>query len=550
MNGAFTTSDHPTESKQLDGRKPGNAVTVFKILTAGAAGMACLMALLPAAGHDQMWLLYAAGLMRHGAAIYGPQIFETNPPMILWLSAIPSAIAAWLHAADTAVGKLFVVGLEGGVAWACWRSMRIGWLRMGWLRARSSAGMAWAAAFVFVAVFAVMPARDFGQRDHLLVLLVLPYVFAAAAEAEGVRLPVWVGAAVGSAALAGIVMKPHQVLIAFAVEATLIGLLSRRAGRVVWGALRRPALLAMAASGGLFLAAVRLFAPKYFTQVVPLARDTYWAFGQLTFTQLVAEAPQLVVLSAGVLGWFVWSRRRRASALVAMLIAAGVAALAAYFLQGTGWYYQQLPALSLFALALCVLAAESTEERGWRMPPWAPWAAGGLTVLALALTTHFAGYPFTAARSFPVDTPDPSFFAGLPPGAAVTTLSTTVDYILPPVDKYHLTLGERYPLLVMLPAILRSERPEGGRLKRRLSPERIAELDTFQHRAMREDVARWHPQLLLVERCQDPAVHCQALGDRHDDLLGWFLRDPGFRAEFAGYRYWKSVGVFDAYVPR
>lgn len=66
---------------------------------------------------------------------------------------------------------------------------------------------------------------------------------------------------------------------------------------------------------------------------------------------------------------------------------------------------------------------------------------------------------------------------------------------------------------------------------------------------MREDFARWRPQLVLIERCQDPAVQCQVLEDRHDNLLAWFLRDPGFREIFAHYHYLRSAGPFDAYVP-
>jgi hypothetical protein len=308
--------------------------------------------------------------------------------------------------------------------------------------------------------------------------------------------------------------------------------------------------VALVASGVAYVAAVYLFTPNYFAQVVPLVRDTYWAFGQWPFAHLVTEAVQLHVLAAIALGMFFAEGWRRASALVCVLLAAGIASLAAYYVQGTGWYYQQLPSLTFFALALAVLLAEWAERRGMAMPAWAPKAAMGLGVVALGMTAYAAGFPFTEARSFPIDVPDASFYEGLAPGAAVTTISTTVDYIMPPIYRYGLTLGQRYPLLVLLPAILRSEDPQGGRLKRRLSAERVAELDAFQHRAMREDIARWRPQLILVERCQDPAVHCQVLEDRHDDLLGWFMRDEGFREKFAGYRYWKSVGQFDGYVRR
>jgi hypothetical protein len=141
--------------------------------------------------------------------------------------------------------------------------------------------------------------------------------------------------------------------------------------------------------------------------------------------------------------------------------------------------------------------------------------------------------------------PDASFFAGLAPGTPVATLTTTVDYTVPPVFRYGLTMAQRYPHLWMLPAILRAEDGQG-----RMNPVRLRRLEELQHQATREDFARWKPQLVLVERCQDPVVQCQVLEDRHDDLLKWFLRDTGFRAEFAEYRYLRSAGSFDAYVLR
>ena len=64
---------------------------------------------------------------------------------------------------------------------------------------------------------------------------------------------------------------------------------------------------------------------------------------------------------------------------------------------------------------------------------------------------------------------------------------------------------------------------------------------------MVEDLQRWHPTLILVQRCQDPAVRCQVLEDRHDDLLAWFLRDPAFAALFRQYHFLRSSGPYDAY---
>jgi hypothetical protein len=515
--------------------------------------MAALIGLLPAAGHDQMWLLYAARLLRHGVPLYGPEIFETNPPMMVWLSTIPSAAADLLHLPDTAVGKFLVLGLEVIVAFVCLRLLRrLAPVRDGAMASvLNSASLAWL-PFVYIAVFAVMPARDFGQRDHLLALLCLPYVLAAALDADPDRNPHGLSTLpatlIGVAALLGLALKPHQLLIPIAVESTLI-VLRRGHTPTPFASLLRPEFLAMLASGLVFLAAVHSFAANYLAEVVPIARDAYWAFGQSSFPHLVGEALQLHVLAVVTLGLFLLEGPRRAPAAIPLLLAAGCAGLVAYYLQGTGWYYQQLPALSFFALALALLLAGLVRRRGLAMPRWAPNAAFALSLLTIGLTAYFAGLPFTAERSFPIDTPDASFFLGLAPGTPVTTITTTVDYVMPPIFKYNLTLAQRYPHLWMLPAILRSEDPEGGPLKRHLSLARVAQLDAFQHAAMREDLQRWRPRLILVERCQDPAAHCQALEDRHDNLLAWFLSDPATQGIFTHYHYLRSSGRFDAYIP-
>jgi hypothetical protein len=528
-----SASDSARKKKESEPAAP-----TFAALACCAAGMACILALLPAAGHDQMWCLYAANLMLHGAKLYGPQLFESNPPLIVWLSLVPSAAAGWLHLPPTALGKLFVVTLEGGVAAVC-----LGMLRN--LRPMLSRTTVCALAFVYLAVFAVMPARDFGQRDHILALLCLPYVIAAALDAVGRPATGLTAISIGLAAGVGIALKPHQVLIPIAIESVLLVLHRKRSAVFRL----RPEPMAIAACGLAYLLAIRHFAADYLTQVVPVLRDTYWAFGHLSWPQLVDESAQLHILAAVTLAAWFATRRHQASPLATLLIVAGIASTLAYYLQGTGWYYQQLPALSFFTLALTFLTIDAASQRNLTMPQWAHKAAIALCLLALGLTTHFSGYPFTPARSFPIDTPDPTFFAGLAPGTPVATLTTTVDYTVPPVVKYHLTLAQRYPHLWMLPAILRSEHPQGEPPKRPLPPARVAELDALQHAAMREDFARWQPRLVLVERCQDPAVHCQVLEDRHDDLLAWFLRDPAFRDIFAHYHYARSSGAFDAYVP-
>jgi hypothetical protein len=169
----------------------------------------------------------------------------------------------------------------------------------------------------------------------------------------------------------------------------------------------------------------------------------------------------------------------------------------------------------------------------------------------LGLATYFSDFELLPGRRFPANVvqaeaiPDPAIFRNLPAGTAVATLTTSVGDTVPPAARYHLLVAQRYPHLWMLPAILRSE--SGPAPAHRIEPARLAELDRLQHRFMVEDLQRWHPALLLVERCQDANVHCQVLEDRHDDLLAWFLRDPAFAAIFRGYRPLGRFGPYDVY---
>ena len=499
-------------------------MAVFALLATAAAGMTILLALLPQLGHDQLWHLLAAARTLASPAFrgtdpYGPLYFESNPPLALWLAALSDSAAHHLHLPLALTFKaltLLLAALSATVSAALL-------LR---LRPTLTPANLWFLVFAFLALFGAAPARDFGQRDHLLALLLLPYLVAAALHAVGnpVSQP-WQTTFTLAAAL-GLALKPHQALIAVAVETTI--LLLRRRPRLLQSGI-------FLLTAALYYDAIRIYAPTWHTEVLPLLRDTYWAFGSLSLPQLLAQSLQLNLLAVLALTLYFAQRHRRRSPLTLILLAAGVAAFAAYLLQGTGWYYQQLPALSFFGLALVFELIDLAQFFPIPIPRWLPAATAALGVLALTLTWHFSDFG-------PNPIPSPAFFANLPPNAAVATLTTTVDDTVPPAALYHLQLAQRYPHLWLLPALLRQPSATHP-----LTPARLAQLTALQQRFMVEDLERWHPQLILVNRCQDPQVHCQVIEDLHPNLLAFFLGDPAFQAIFAHYHYQSSHGPYDAY---
>jgi hypothetical protein len=531
-----------------------NVIRTFRILTAAAVAMAALLALFPPVGHDQLWCLYVARRMLAGARLYGPEIFESNPPLIMWASYLLAILSRLTHIPITILFKLAVAAIEVAIGVASLRILRR-------VHPGLTGGAGWMLGFAFAVIYAVAPARDYGQRDHLLALLCLPYVLGAAVDSLGgqiagtARLTLPARLLLGLAGAVGLCLKPHNALLVLTTE-FLLFLYALSASRRSHPLPRMPfrlrtELLTIVAGGGLYLGAVHRFTPAYYTQVIPVLKDTYWAIGHLSPAELLLQAIQLHVLLLITITVYFVRGIRKSGPVPAFLLAAGLASTVAYYLQGTGWYYQQLPAISFTAAALAVLGCPMFTEAkprlswGFSLPDWTPAAALLLSVLALALTAHFTDYPFVPSHSFPIDVPDESFFWSLPPGTPVAILTTSVDATVMPVAKYHLVWAQRTNNLWILPAILRNE---SGPIPQHVIPApRLAELDQMQHRFMVEDLDRWHPRLILVDRCQDPRVQCQVLEDRHDNLLAWFASDPAFRAAFAPYRYSKSVGDYDAY---
>ncbi len=82
------------------GRSPWSNHLLSFLLAAGLAlalyyiGFECLLVNWQG---DQAWLLYAAKLVLAGVPLDGNRLIEVNPPLIVWFSTIPVALAKALH---------------------------------------------------------------------------------------------------------------------------------------------------------------------------------------------------------------------------------------------------------------------------------------------------------------------------------------------------------------------------------------------------------------------------------------------------------------------
>ena len=307
---------------------------------------------------DVAWFLDAGSRWFHGQRLY-VDILELNPPLAFYDMALLSA-GIWTKAAYLAgvCAAIFVSALLCERRWV---------------------------AFAALTVPALLP---FGQRDHLALIAVLPYL---ASERRSWPIGLWL--------FAGAALKPHFLLI------PLLG----AAWRKTWD----PALTTLFALVIAYGAFVALVHPAYLTDMVPLARATYGGLG---------GHPTYWFELALILGIFAMNWRAP--------IAGGlIGALLSYFLQGKFWYYQLIPALGLAIYlgltarkvkgvnAACVIALAIMSAAYFiRAPtPLDPIPAGAKRVLFA--TPHIPmAYPVVFERGVENTSPYPALWPV--PGAA------------------------------------------------------------------------------------------------------------------------------------
>jgi hypothetical protein len=492
-------------------------------------------------GHDQSSYLFEAQRLLAGFELYGPHLSETNTPMIVWFSVLPVTFASWVHGSPVFFLRLLVIAMVfGSVAW-CVRILRRG------TAITNPVAIGLLGCSILAIEFSIGP-YEFAQRENLLVILLFPYILAAATGVVN-RLSFAERCALGIAAGIAIWFKPQDTIVLVALEVFLAFRLR---------SLRRalsPEFVALVLTSSVVLVLVRVLTPLYGKETVPLLLDTYWGLGnfsalQLAFSLRFYMAEVLLML----LACFFFRKWLRDPATTVAFLVCSLGASIAYEIQHTEWPYHLHPHKALFLFALAYLVVDflypvivkvTSDQVLFRRTLL---LACGVT--AAALVTIGINYRWVM--------PDPSqlehfetdrYLSQYEPSTTVYTFSTDVG-ALSSVYNHGLNWGSRFAHLWMLPAILRNElgptTPSAPFKK--LPPETLTRLATLQRTESAEDLNYWRPSVVLVENCNERHT-CLGIEGKDFDMISWFLQSPEFAAAWSHYRREPGDNVenFDVY---
>ena len=313
------------------------------------ASLACVAACLALRGTaptsaDVSWLLDMGTQWLAGRRPY-VDIVEVNPPASI-LIYMPAVVAARVFGGSP---EIYTVVMAACAALASLLLTGLMLERAGML-ARGAAGPLLCAGAIVVLL---VPGDCFAQREHIAMLASLPMLAAIAARLRGVSLAWPLVALAGLCGGLTLAIKPLFVL-AFAGPC-LILLLDRD-----WRALVAAAELWIAGLlAALYGAGVLVGAPAFRILVLPLVLAAYVPV-RLGLADLVTAATTTIWLTI-LAGWLMetWSRPKHVESKVLMLASAGFEIC--FFIQGKGFAYHALPAVSL---ALLAIACESCDRIG------------------------------------------------------------------------------------------------------------------------------------------------------------------------------------------
>jgi hypothetical protein len=278
--------------------------------------------------HDVAWIFYTAKSIANGKVLYR-DIIEVNPPLIFWqcliifyvsnflgfnIEIVFNTVCLLLTALALNLANRYIV--LTGIAADSQRRFFITFVATGLL---------------------FFPGFNFGQREHLLVLLFLPWLVLRATRIHSLKVSMPEAIVVGALAATGIALKPHSLLAPMAVEAALFFL--HRNWRNVFTVENLSASVTIIC----YIGGIAFLTPEFMFSILELGVRAYIPLYGTGFISVI-------VLSLPVLGTIIISivlniRFDTADkALAVAFISASIGFLISYYIQAKGYLYQILPA--------------------------------------------------------------------------------------------------------------------------------------------------------------------------------------------------------------
>jgi len=451
--------------------------------------------------HDPAWLIHGTEVFLDGGKLYR-DVFELNPPLIFYLTVPPVWLARQFHLFDIDTFVVYVFGLIALSLWASWLAL-----------SKDEALPPWIRTFTLLAAaiaVAICPAGNFGQREHLMIVFSLPYLLLAAGRARSLFRDRCLAFNIGVFSAFGFALKPHFLLIPFALECYII-LRTGTLTRII-----RAETIGLGAMTLLYAAVIAWFTPDYLTTIVPFGVAVYGGGFDSTLLAVLA-CPATLLLPLVLALHIVLRRNLRVPEFADTLCVAAVCSFIIYVVQMKGWSYQAYPVDATLFLGLAALLL--------RMPdtPRPSYFTVVISVLLLAMGLNNGVRRYQ--NEFMAEMA--SLVEALPPDSSIYVFTAKVSEAFPLVNYTGVGWSSRFDTFWLLPGLVTQPNPSH-------------EIEQFVRDAVVADLTRQPPTLVFIDVAKRKAY----FGDHDFDYISYFSTDSRFTAIWEHYQPITQIGHF------
>jgi hypothetical protein len=454
---------------------------------------------------DNASMLYASERLVAGEKPY-VDFYEVNPPLILWIYALP-VLAANIFAID-AIPAFFVF-----VMMLALTSLSLAYREMqsqSFFDKKITRGVVFSGLAITVLGCSGLL---YGQREHFFILLILPYFIQSLTLA---REREWGMRQMLIALMAGIgfSIKPFFVLVWGANE--LIGALAARRLRL----LCRPTNIVIGLTGVTYIGFAYWLTPNYFSLIIPYLQLTYIGFNA-PFAELFKAGMLLAVMYA--LPQFFVKTEGSARLVKHRLLACMIAGIAILVMQTKGWVNHYYPMMFFGSLSFAVLLAYILERKPeLTLRNFALMWCMGFVVFLLPVF-QLAGFRESqAAQKDYIAQIEKYVIQNRAQGKPLLILSYNLGAAFPAMNYLPVTFPFHFHSQWLLPGIAAAEKAGGATPE--LDAARQFAIDTLAG-----DLERLKPPVVVV--------------DNNNNYIEDFSRDDRFSALWKNYRQAGKIDV-------
>ncbi len=464
---------------------------------------------------DANWLLHATARLLDGGKYYYT-FFEPNPPMILYINITPVIIAKFLHLTYSFVFRIYVFLIAIFSMVICSVLLKkIYQDRPTWTRRM------FVVAIVFI--FVILPIHAFGEREHIALILTMPYFFLAVLRGRNVDTSIIFAILIGILAGIGFAIKPYFVIPFVLIE---LYLMFKRKNMFAWF---RTESMIIGSILVLYLISIYIFTPEYIYKVLPLVEQFYYAGFSYPWGIVINSA--WIILFSVSIGYFVLFYDLVAQKeLIKILFFASIGFVIVYFLQRTAWFYHALPSYAFLILMIVLILQEiiaKPADFSVKQKCIKSMHISFLTAVLFIFAVVVPGsifYRILKRDASPGLTRTIAFIKNNTPNRKICFFSPTVDFPYRYIDMINVKSISRFPSQFLLPGLI--DRLASARTTKEKN--KILKYKQEIINMVVEDFQLYKPDLIIIFKCRL-------------DYIDFFSQNKKFEKLINSYRYVNQI---------